>query len=269
MAPSSNNGSFGQRSPTSSATDSTAVKFAVAQLLNRIETTTLVKVISVTNTGGLSPVGFVDVQPLVNQMTGDRKPVVMPIIHNIPYFRLQGGSDAIILDPKVGDIGSCGFCSRDISAIKTTKAQGNPISFRKFSLADGLYWGGFLNDTPTQFIQFNDSGITITSPNAVTINAPTVTVNATTANIVATTLNITATTIRSVGQWLHMSAMSVLGLFSANGGLSAQAGTGGGSAATISGSLTATGEVTASGKNLSTHTHGGVQSGSSNTAPPT
>jgi hypothetical protein len=179
----------GRRDDTSDTSSFNALSFLVRQILNRISTATVVRVVAVTNAGGLSPVGFVDVLPLVNQVTGGSVAVPHAVVHHLPYFRLQGGSDAIILDAKVGDLGLAIFADHDISSVKVTRAQANPGSRRRFSKADGLYVGGFLNGTPSQFVQFTDTGITITSPGRVTINAPTITLNGDVAAIGAFTSN--------------------------------------------------------------------------------
>src|SRR3546814_8828800 len=120
------------------------VSFLVQTILSRLSTATLVRIVSCTNAGGLSPVGFVDVQPLVNQVDGANNAVPHGVVHNLPYFRLQGGDDAIIIDPKPGDIGMAAFASRDISAVKASKKQSNPGSGRSFDMAAGMYFGGLL-----------------------------------------------------------------------------------------------------------------------------
>lgn len=150
------------------------ILFAVRQLLGKIQTATLVRIDKVTNSGGLSPVGFVDATPLVNQVDGSGAAVPHVTVHNLPYMRLQGGQNAVILDPEVGDIGLAVFASRDISKVKATKRAANPGSFRQFDFADGLYLGGMLNGTPIQYVQFSSAGIKIHSPVAVTIDAPTI-----------------------------------------------------------------------------------------------
>ena len=167
----------GQIDYTTGTSELNAQSFLVEQIINRVQTATLVKIITVTNEGGIEPVGFVSVKPMVNQMTGDRRSVEHGIIYNVPYFRIQGGTDAIILDPKVGDIGICLFCSRDISVVKNTRKQANPGSYRKFALADGLYIGGVLNGLPVQYIAFSAAGITVTSPTKIIINAPETEIN--------------------------------------------------------------------------------------------
>lgn len=138
------------------------LEFIITSIVNRIQTVTLVQVVEV-NATGVNPVGTVDVQPMVAQLDGTGNAHAHGIIHDLPYFRLQGGANAVIIDPKVGDIGMCGFCSRDISSVKTNKAASTPQSRRKFDYADGLYFGGFLNGLPSQYIFFKDSGIDVVS----------------------------------------------------------------------------------------------------------
>jgi hypothetical protein len=92
-------------------------------------------------------------------------PIPHDVIHNLPYFRLQGGTNAVIVDPDVGDKGFAVFCSRDISAVKRTKAIANPGSSRRFNWADGLYVGGVLNGTPANYVEVSPSGITVSRSN--------------------------------------------------------------------------------------------------------
>ena len=172
MPQSSKNEVFGYGTPQDWHSDSAAFNFIIKNSLAEIQTMTLVKVVSVSNQGGVTPVGFVDVQPLVHMLTGDGKTVECGRVNRVPYFRLQGGANAIILDPQVGDIGMCGFCSRDISSVKNNKKASAPQSLRRFDFADGLYFGGFLNGAPLQYIQFSDGGITVHSPTKIELSAP-------------------------------------------------------------------------------------------------
>lgn len=169
----------GLQTPNSGQGEFNAITFLVRQILNRVSTATLVKVVSVTNSGGVVPVGFVDVQPLVNQIDGYGNAVPHGVLHHLPYMRLQGGANAVILDPQVGDIGIAVFADHDISSVSANKAQSNPGSMRRFDMADGMYIGGMLNGTPTQFVEFSAGGITITSPNQITLTAPAVQINGT------------------------------------------------------------------------------------------
>jgi hypothetical protein len=156
-------------------TEFDAQSFLIESLINKISTTTLVRVMAVTNAGGVSPVGFVDIQPLVNQINGDGELYPHGTIYKCPYFRIQGGTSAIILDPQVGDIGIALFADKDISSVIANKTQANPQSppgsRRRFSMSDGLYIGGVLNGTPTQYIQFINQRINVVAPKGVHINS--------------------------------------------------------------------------------------------------
>ncbi len=66
----------------------------------------------------------------------------------------------------------------DISIVKTTGQASPPESGRRNSMSDGIYLGGLLNGTPTQTVKLDADGITLTSPAAVTINAPKLVINA-------------------------------------------------------------------------------------------
>ena len=165
----------GFQTPESIGDDYNAHAFLIQSLLNRAATATLVQVKAVTNAGGIAPVGYVDVQPMVAQVDGVGNAVPHGGVHNLPYFRIQGGASAIILDPQVGDIGVAVFCDHDISAVKASKAPATPGSWRRFDMADGVYIGGVLNGTPTQYIAFTSSGISIAAPTVAIIGDLTVT----------------------------------------------------------------------------------------------
>jgi hypothetical protein len=159
------------------ATQFDVLSFVVRQIIGQAVTAEVVIVKAV------DPVKLtVTVQPMVHQIDGGGKATPHGQLFNVPYFRVQGGLNAAIIDPEVGDIGACLFCGRDISGVKATKGVAPPGSFRRFSWSDGLYLGGWLNPAPVRFVQISDSGITITTPNtqAVTINTGTATVNANT-----------------------------------------------------------------------------------------
>lgn len=193
---SENSVASGHATPNSTRGEFNNIAFVVQQMLAKMQTATLVRVEKCSNAGGLSPVGFVDVTPLVNQLDGQGQPTPHVTIYNMPYFRLQGGANAVIIDPQPGDLGICVFASRDITKVKSTKKQANPGSFRKYDFADGLYIGGVLNGTPTQYIQFSQAGVKVFSPTKITVEAPTVEVQAQTATVTATTgASVTAPSI--------------------------------------------------------------------------
>jgi len=252
QSPDANGIPSGQLKPSSTWGEFNNIAFMVQQALSKMQTATLVRVESCTNSGALSPVGLVDVTPLVNQLDGQGNPTPHVTIHNVPYLRLQGGANGIIMDPQKGDIGVCVFASRDISKIKATKKQGNPGSFRQYSFSDGMYLGGMLNGTPTQYVQFSAAGIKIHSPVAVVLDAPDIQLNAATVEINGTT----STTVTTP-------TFTVNGATVLNGTISQT----GGGAAQFSGSMAVTGDVTAQGTSVHNHTHTSTTPGTP-TSPP-
>ena len=166
---------IGQRKPTSQWGDYNNLAFVIGQLLSKMQTAMPVQIMACTNAGDISPVGYVDVLPLVMQIDTDGIPTPHTTIYNLPYMRLHGGSNAVILDPSPGDIGIAVFASRDIGQVKVNKGASVPGSRRQFSYSDGMYIGGILNGTPTQYVQFTASGITVHSPGQITLDAPTIT----------------------------------------------------------------------------------------------
>lgn len=168
---------YGQQGPNSSTSDYNVQAFIVHSILARCRTFLVVEVMAVSNDGGVAAVGTVDVRPLVNMVDGNGNATPHETIFGLPYARVQGGANAIILDPKVGDFGVAGICDRDISSVKSEKKRSNPGSTRSFSLADGVYLFGVLNGVPEQYVRFSSSGIEIKSATEVTIVAPTVKVD--------------------------------------------------------------------------------------------
>lgn len=144
----------------------------VRGMLGTISTGELVEVVAVSAVG-VAPVGFVSVKPLVYKVDGDNNNVERGIIHNVPYFRLQGGTNAVIIDPAIGDIGFCGVCSRDISLVKRIRAAAAPNMRRVSDISDAVFMGGWSSKTPTQYVWFkDDSEIVVKAVAKVTIDAP-------------------------------------------------------------------------------------------------
>ena len=172
------NGTVSNLVTADNASDIGRLQFVINAALSGLRTSMPVLVKAVSNNGGLSPIGTVDVQPMVSMLDGSGNAWPHGIIYNVPYMRIQGGSNGIILDPAVGDIGIATVCDRDISTVKNTGKVSAPGSLRKNDMSDMVYLMTIIGAAPTQYIQFNSAGITITSPTAVTINAN-ITVNGT------------------------------------------------------------------------------------------
>jgi hypothetical protein len=121
---------------------------------------------------GSGAVGYVQALPLVNDMDAQGNAVDVAVIPSLPYFRLQGGKVAVITDPVVGDIGIAVFAQKDTSnVVAGTDKPVQAGSFRKFSMSDGWYIGGFLNQAPETFLQLNQDGKAVLTANSgITIN---------------------------------------------------------------------------------------------------
>src|SRR5690242_6302383 len=77
--------------PSSTWGDFNNISFVVMQAMLKMQTSIPVQIISCTNNGGVTPVGLVDVLPLINQIDPDGNPTPHEVINNIPYCRIQGG----------------------------------------------------------------------------------------------------------------------------------------------------------------------------------
>lgn len=214
----------------------------VSHLMGKNYTIMLVQVVG-TETTGLNPVGFVDIKPMVYQIDGAGNTHEMGTIFNVPYFRLQGGADAVIIDPKVGDIGIAAIVSRDISKVKRTRQPAAPGSRRQFDCADAVYFGGFLNGTPSQYIQFKDGGIKLFSPGDIEIEAANVSIK--------TSGNVTTTASGGIS--------SQSATFQAQSQATAQFTGGGGMS--IDGRVQAAADVIAGSISLQNHIHTGDSGG--------
>lgn len=146
-------------------------EYIISRMIGKAYTATLVRVTGI-HGGAVAPVGFVDAIDLLQQVDGSGNGIPNVPMKNLPYFRLQGGGNAVIIDPKVGDIGIAVFAYRDISNAKKTKAEGVPASARTHDVSDGLYIGGLLNGTPSQYIHFLDSGINVKATGDIEFTTP-------------------------------------------------------------------------------------------------
>lgn len=188
---------------TSASTYNT-FNYLTRNIVNDVATAIPVKVVGVQ--AGTGSVGYVDVLPLVTFISGANEAVQPVNLYHLPYCRIQGGTAAIIVDPIVGDKGLAIFAQADCSTVNadTTEPQ-QPGSKRTHSQSDGFYLGGFLNQSPSCFIELKqDNTIVLTANSGITIN----------------------------------------------------------------GTVTVNGDVVANGISLSTHTHGGVDTGGGNTSGP-
>lgn len=146
------------------------------KVLQRDMSTAIPVIITAVQAGDTNAAGYVDARPLVAQIDAWGNSLPMAAIHHLPYFRLQSGRAAVVLDPVVGDIGLAVFAQSDCSNVKQGANQTvQPGSWRKFDQADGFYVGGFLNKSVDTFVRLaQDGSVRITAPGNVTIDAPSV-----------------------------------------------------------------------------------------------
>lgn len=158
------NSGYGQATPDDSSDEFTVAAFIVRQMMAEMSTMKLVQVNAVTG-GGVAPAGTVTVTPLVSQIDGNGYGTAHQKLPPIPWSRVQGGKNAIICDPQVGDIGYVVAADRDISVVKSTLAAALPGSRRQFDIADGVYAGGCLNVAPNQYLIFTTAGVRLVDAN--------------------------------------------------------------------------------------------------------
>ena len=179
MSQETNNGIITNLVPADYSSEIERLKAIINNSLSGLRTAMPVKIISVSNNGGLSPIGTVNVQPMVSMLDGSGNAWPHGIIYTVPYMRIQGGANGIILDPAIGDIGIATVCDRDISTVQNTGKVSAPGSLRKNDMSDMVYLMTIIGATPTQYVQFNSTGINIVSPVAVSITAPAINTNGT------------------------------------------------------------------------------------------
>lgn len=141
------------------------LEFVVQQALNHVRTGQPVKIIrapydkngSNITPGSAVPIGYVDVQPMVNQIDGKGQATKHGTVYRLSYYRYQGSFGAIISDPKAGDIGHMVISDRDTNQVKKTNDLSNPGSRRKFDMADGTFFGCIQDkEAPVQWVSFGN-----------------------------------------------------------------------------------------------------------------
>ena len=220
----------------------------INSVLQKINTVFLGRIISV-KSGGVNGSKTVTAQPLICQIDANGNALPSPKLVEIPHYRVQAGTGAIILDPKVGDIGVFVCCKRDSSNVKNGVSDPQvPASFRSFDLADSIMIATIHTGAADTYIHIipENGEIIIKAPSSLTVNTAAATINASGS----TAINSPETTIS--------------GHVTIRGGLSVS----GGEGAQVDGSISASGDITGGNISLQSHRHSGVQAGGSNTGTP-
>ena len=167
----------GNKRATSGSSNFNAMEFLIRNTILGLVNTAIPVIVTAVDAGGAgAATGYVTVKPLVCQVDGFGETLDPAELFRVPYARVQGGVAALVIDPVVGDVGLAVFAKSDCSNV--AQMQDKPVqpgSFRKFSMSDGFYLGGFLNRAPSVYIEVKqDQSIVITASGGVTVNAPTV-----------------------------------------------------------------------------------------------
>lgn len=162
--------------PADESTGAREWESILGRMIGKACTVTIVRVNSV-ESGATGPVGFLSATDLTQQMDGNNVGLPNKPLHKMPYFRLQGGANAVVIDPLPGDLGIAVFAQRDISETKRNKTEAPPPSLRTHDQSDGIYLGGILNGAPTQWLHFLESGVHIQSTGVLEVDATLMQVN--------------------------------------------------------------------------------------------
>jgi hypothetical protein len=149
--------SYGQNNPYSPGSGFNSMAFAQQMAQDAQMTCTIVKVLKV-KPGAVGPIGRVTVQPMVQMVDGEQRTKDHTKVFNLPYVRMVGGKNAVIIDPEEGDIGIVVTCDRDISGVKQSKKVSPPGSSRSMNISDGIFIGCVLSDKPERYVRFTSDG---------------------------------------------------------------------------------------------------------------
>lgn len=229
----------GQQGFSTASSEYNAAEFQTIQRLLKVNTCEPVKVVAVDTAARM-----VDVLPLVRIVAGGGDAIDQSQLYRLPYLRIQGGANAVIIDPHAGDVGIALYAMRDVSAFKAQPGQTvNPGSARTYDKGDGFYLGGFLNQAPQRFVRVTDAGVEIEGLARVDVHGDAVTVTSNKITLDAPLVEVTGT-LR-------------------------QSGSKGTGASSFTGGFTNTGgQIVSNGVTLETHTHGGVETGGGSTGGP-
>lgn len=169
-----------------------ALLYIINKEVDKVKTMILVRVVGVnTVETAVRKVDTIDVIPVIQEVDANNEAVPLDIIPNIKYIRWQFGNNAIKAVPAIGDIGIMIISKKDASRISIN--SGIVTTKREYCLQDGVYIGGLLgfNSEPTQFIDFTENGIDITSDKDLTINVKNATINASeSASVISPVVNL-------------------------------------------------------------------------------
>lgn len=148
--------------PETTNNEFNALVYLVQTLMSSVNVATVVEVVAVRSNGPMGAIGTVDVRPLVEQVDGQGTAWPHATVYNIPFFRLQGGLAAVVMDPVVGDVGLAVICDQDTSAVKGAGRPAPPPTRRRWNYSDGVYLGAILSyEGLTTFVQLRNGTVSV------------------------------------------------------------------------------------------------------------
>lgn len=148
------------RTLTDDITLTDTLEFFKTKLLQNINTIILGEIIEVDNTNKR-----LTVQSLINGVDSKNKPIIPPVIYEVPYGTIRGGNAGLITQYKKSDNVIIGFCQRQIESTKRTGKRSTPALIRFHNLADAVVLSHWSNDEPEIFIKILENGITMEAKN--------------------------------------------------------------------------------------------------------
>lgn len=196
----------------------------------------------------------VQVQILIKQLTTTGELVSRQQVASIPVFQIGGGDFILNFPLNPGDLGWIKAADRDISLFLQSYEETGPNSLTLHSFDNSVFFPDVMRgftidaeDASNVVLQTLDGSCRVAIwSDRVKVTAPLIVLDAPDTHV---TGNLRVDGNISGGD-------DGSGNMTVNGNI------------TVTGNVTADGEVTAAGIDLSTHTHGGVQSGGSNTGAP-
>lgn len=217
------------------------------------------------------------VRPLIYKVATSGNLTSRGQVASVPVLALGGGGYTVTFPLVRGSLGWIEASDRDISLFLQSMKEAPPNTFRFHDFSSGrfipdafrAYTFDATDDAASMVIQSYDGTVKIClDPAKVRVIAPTVAVMASAAATVTTaaaTVTASATLNMNVGASSIAMTPSSVNISSGAIGLHQ---TGGGAGATFTGAPVVMPDAIIAGVQQSTHVHGGVQSGSSNSSGP-
>lgn len=218
------------------------------------------------------------IKGVIQDKSGNYKAVTLPVLPDVPVVFPRGGGATLTFPIKVGDECLVVFACRNIDSWWQSSGVQIPMDARQHDLSDGFALMGVMSkpkvipaiSTKTAQLRSDDGKtyVELDPAGKVTIEAPAGVVIHTNADCVINA----AKNVQVTADHIEMTAPSGVQINAdviINGNISTTLGEeNGGGNMTIAGTIHANGDVTAGNISLQNHTHGGVQSGGSDTEKP-